>query len=67
MRSEAATVQIGASPQTACAVVTGLGCWQEWNPLFAEAPRRVAAGKDPSPRRAGFGVLPGLSTDLRSR
>jgi hypothetical protein len=40
MKTEAATIQIDASPEAACTVLTGLGRYQEWNPLFPEAFRR---------------------------
>jgi hypothetical protein len=37
MKTEAATIQIGASPEAACAVLAGLGRYQEWN---RSSPRR---------------------------
>jgi hypothetical protein len=60
MQTEAATIQTGASPQAACAVLPGR--YQERNPLFPEAFGQVVAGKTPARAEAGLGMLHGPST-----
>jgi hypothetical protein len=62
MNTAAATIEIGASPEAACAVLTGPGRCQEWNPLFPGAFGQVAAGRTLARAEAGFGMLHGPST-----
>jgi Polyketide cyclase / dehydrase and lipid transport len=44
MKTMSATVQIHATPEAVWAVLTDLGRYPEWNPLFREASGQVAAG-----------------------
>jgi hypothetical protein len=44
MKTMSATVQIDATPEAVSAVLTDLGRYSEWNPLFREASGQVAAG-----------------------
>jgi hypothetical protein len=44
MRTVSATIQIGASPAAVWAILTDLGRYPEWNPLFPEAAGEIAAG-----------------------
>lgn len=44
MKTTSATIQIGAPPMTVWAVLTDLGSYPEWNPLFREASGQVAVG-----------------------
>jgi hypothetical protein len=44
MKTMSATIQIDAPPQAVWAVLTDLGRYPEWNPLFREASGQVAAG-----------------------
>ncbi len=44
MKTMSATIQIDAPPQAVWAVLTDLGRYPEWNPLFREASGQVAVG-----------------------
>lgn len=44
MKTMSATIHIDAPPQAVWAVLTDLGRYPEWNPLFREASGQVAAG-----------------------
>jgi hypothetical protein len=44
MKTMSATIQIDAPPEAVWAVLTDLGRYPEWNPLFREASGQVAAG-----------------------
>jgi hypothetical protein len=44
MKTMSATIQIDAPPMTVWAVVTDLGSYPDWNPLFREASGQVAVG-----------------------
>jgi hypothetical protein len=44
MKIISATVEIGAPPMTVWAIITDLGRYREWNPLFREASGEVAVG-----------------------
>ena len=44
MKTVSATIQIDAPPEAVWAVLTDLGRYQEWNPLFREASGQVAVG-----------------------
>jgi hypothetical protein len=44
MKTVSATIQIDAPPEAVWAVLTDLGRYREWNPLFREASGQVAAG-----------------------
>ena len=44
MKTMSATIQIDAPPETVWAVLTDLGGYQDWNPLFREASGQVAVG-----------------------
>jgi hypothetical protein len=44
MKTMSATIQIDASPEAVWAVLTDLGSYPEWNPLFREASGQVAVG-----------------------
>jgi hypothetical protein len=44
MKTMSATIQIHAPPEAVWAVLTDLGRYPEWNPLFREASGQVAAG-----------------------
>jgi hypothetical protein len=44
MKTVSATIQIDAPPEAVWAVLTDLGRYPEWNPLFREASGQVAAG-----------------------
>ncbi len=44
MKTMSATIQIDASPTAVWAVLTDLGRYPEWNPLFPEASGQVAVG-----------------------
>ena len=44
MKTMAATIQIDAPPEAVWAVLTDLGRYQDWNPLFREASGQVAVG-----------------------
>jgi hypothetical protein len=45
MKTLSAAIQIDAPPQAVWAVLTDLGRYAEWNPLFREASGEVAVGK----------------------
>jgi hypothetical protein len=45
MRTISATIQIDVPPEAVWAVLTDLGRYPEWNPLFREASGQVAVGK----------------------
>ncbi len=45
MKTASATVQIAAPPSAVWAVLTDLGSYPEWNPLFREASGQVVVGK----------------------
>jgi hypothetical protein len=40
-----ATIDIGATPEQVWAILTDLGSYHEWNPLFVEATGNVAVGQ----------------------
>jgi hypothetical protein len=44
MKTMSATIQIDAPPEAVWAVLTDLGRYPEWNPLFREASGQVASG-----------------------
>ena len=44
MKTVSATIQIDAPPEAVWAVLTDLGRYPEWNPLFREASGQVAVG-----------------------
>jgi hypothetical protein len=44
MKTMSATIQIDAPPEAVWAVLTDLGRYPEWNPLFREASGQLAAG-----------------------
>ncbi len=44
MKTMSATIQIDAPPEAVWAVLTDLGRYPEWNPLFREASEQVAVG-----------------------
>jgi hypothetical protein len=44
MKTMSATIQIDAPPEAVWAVLTDLGRYPEWNPLFREASGQVAVG-----------------------
>jgi len=44
MKIISAAIQIGAPPMTVWAILTDLGRYPEWNPLFREASGEVAVG-----------------------
>jgi hypothetical protein len=44
MKTMSATIQIDAPPETVWTVLTDLGRYPEWNPLFREASGEVAVG-----------------------
>ena len=44
MKIMSATIQIDAPPQAVWAILTDLGRYAEWNPLFREASGQVAVG-----------------------
>ena len=44
MKTMSATIQIDALPEAVWAVLTDLGRYQEWNPLFREASGQVTVG-----------------------
>jgi hypothetical protein len=44
MKTMSATIQIDAPPEAVWAILTDLGRYPEWNPLFREASGQVAAG-----------------------
>ena len=44
MKTMSATIQIDAPPQAVWAILTDLGRYAEWNPLFREASGQVAVG-----------------------
>jgi hypothetical protein len=44
MKTMSATIQIDARPEAVWAVLTDLGRYQDWNPLFREASGQVAVG-----------------------
>jgi hypothetical protein len=44
MKTMSATIQIDAPPMAVWAVLTGLGSYPDWNPLFREASGQVAVG-----------------------
>jgi hypothetical protein len=44
MKTMSATIQIDAPPMTVWAVLTDLGSYPDWNPLFREASGQVAVG-----------------------
>src|ERR1700733_1283335 len=44
MKTMSATIQIGAPPEAVWAVLTDLGRYPDWNPLFREASGQVAVG-----------------------
>jgi hypothetical protein len=45
MKTISATIQIGAAPSAVWAVLTDLGRYPEWNPLFRQASGQVAVGQ----------------------
>ena len=45
MKIISAAIEIGAPPMTVWAVITDLGRYPEWNPLFREASGEVAVGE----------------------
>jgi hypothetical protein len=45
VKTMSATIQIDAPPEAVWAVLTDLGRYSEWNPLFREASGQVAVGK----------------------
>lgn len=45
MKAFSATIDIGAPPEQVWAILTDLGRYSEWNPLFVEAAGNVAAGQ----------------------
>jgi hypothetical protein len=45
VRTVSATIQIGAPPMAVWAILTDLGRYPEWNPLFLEAAGDIAAGQ----------------------
>ena len=45
MRTMSATVDIGAPPMEVWAILTDLGRYHEWNPLFVQADGTVAEGQ----------------------
>ena len=45
MRTMSATIQIDAPPQAVWVILTDLGRYPEWNPVFREASGQVAVGK----------------------
>jgi hypothetical protein len=45
MRTVSATIQIGAPPMAVWAILTDLGRYPEWNPLFLEAAGDIIAGQ----------------------
>jgi hypothetical protein len=45
MKIISASIEIGAPPMTVWAVLTDLGRYPEWNPLFREASGEVAVGQ----------------------
>jgi hypothetical protein len=45
MKIISAAIEIGASPMTVWAIITDLGRYTEWNPLFREASGEIAVGK----------------------
>jgi hypothetical protein len=44
MKTMSATIQIDAPPEAVWELLTDLGSYREWNPLFAEASGHVAVG-----------------------
>jgi uncharacterized protein YndB with AHSA1/START domain len=44
MKTMSATIQIDAPPEAVWAILTDLGRYPEWNPLFREASGQVAVG-----------------------
>jgi len=58
MKTMSATIQIDARPDAVWAILTDLGRYPDWNPLFREASGQVAVGNritSPEPRRASGG------------
>jgi hypothetical protein len=45
MKIISATIEIGAPPMAVWAVITDLGRYPEWNPLFREASGEIAVGQ----------------------
>jgi hypothetical protein len=45
MKIISAAIEIGASPMTVWAIITDLGRYPEWNPLFREASGEIAVGE----------------------
>jgi hypothetical protein len=45
MTTMSATIEIGAPPLEVWAILTDLGSYHEWNPLFVEASGNVAVGQ----------------------
>ena len=45
MKAFSATIDIGAAPTEVWAILTDLGSYHEWNPLFVEAAGNVAVGQ----------------------
>ena len=45
MKIISAAIEIGASPMTVWAIITDLGRYPEWNPLFREASGEIAVGQ----------------------
>ena len=45
MKAFSATIDIGAPPAEVWAILTDLGSYHEWNPLFVEAAGNVAVGQ----------------------
>lgn len=45
MKTTSATIDIGATPAEVWAILTDLGSYHEWNPLFVEATGTVAVGQ----------------------
>jgi uncharacterized protein YndB with AHSA1/START domain len=46
MRTVSATIRIGAPPMAVWAILTDLGRYPEWNPLFLEAAGTSSPGRE---------------------
>jgi uncharacterized protein YndB with AHSA1/START domain len=55
MKTMSATIDIDAPPAEVWAILTDLGRYREWNPLFVEASGNVAVG---SGSRCGVSIRP---------